>query len=142
MASLPETFRTALDRFQSDGLPEVGYALLAEFLTLGYFVFAVLFTAETILPGFITPHVSLTKFLFVLVLASFLLVALGRRIEVSFPLPPSRSRPLVWFGVLWTTGILAVSLIRFPRWSIPVIILAFLTAGYLFWTTLIRTEAE
>jgi hypothetical protein len=58
---------------KENGFLAVCYALLAEALFVGYLGFIALFTIETLLPTFVTVRFSLTKFLFILFLLSFVL---------------------------------------------------------------------
>lgn len=111
----------------------VFYALLAEALLLGFIGFIALFTIETLLPTFVTARFSLTKFFFFLFLFSFALALLGHYLNISFPQPINKKSPLLWLGLFWTLGILAVSLYKFPLPIIPIIILGFFLIGYLFW---------
>lgn len=122
-----------LEHFKKNGFLSVCYALFAEALLLGFIGFIGLFTLETVLPTFVTAHFSLTKLFFFLTIASFALTLLGRYLDIHFTLPDNQKNPVVWIGILWTIGILGISLYKFPLITIPVIILGFLAIGYLFW---------
>ena len=122
----------ALKKWQDAGLLHVVYAILAEALLLGYLGFMGLFTIETLLPTFVTVHLSLTKLLIVLLLGSFGLAFLGRYLGIDFASGLRRRNPLLWIGIAWMVGILAISLYKFPPLTIPVIILGFLVIGSLF----------
>lgn len=132
MESPRHFFTKALSVSKENGLLTVCYALLSEALLLGYLGFAALFTIETLLPTFVTVRLSLTKVLFVLILLSFLLAALGRFLNLSFPFSLDKKSPLLWLGLLWMVAILAVSLLKFPLVVIVILIAGFLFIGYLF----------
>lgn len=121
-----------LKKWQDTGLLHVVYALLSEALLIGFVMFAALFTLETLLPTFVAARLSLTAFLAILIIGSFLLAALGRFLSIDFPSGLRHRNPILWVGIAWIAGILAISLYKFPLILIPVIILAFLGIGYLF----------
>jgi hypothetical protein len=128
---------------KENGFLAVCYALLAEALFVGYLGFIALFTIETLLPTFVTVRFSLTKFLFILFLLSFVLTALGRYLDISFDWQMSKidkKNPAIWLGLFWTLGILALSLYKFPLVTIPLIIAGFLLTGFLFWKILLNEE--
>lgn len=120
-------------RYKATGLLHVGYALLAEALIIGFIFFLGLFTIETLLPTFVTVRLSLTKFFFFLVTGTMMLSLLGHFLQISFPWNITKKNPLLWLGVIWSIGILALSLLKFPPLLIGSILLLFLVAGYLFW---------
>lgn len=122
-----------LNPLKENGSLSVVYALLTEALLLGFIGFVVLFTIETLLPTFVTERFSLTKFFFVLFLLSFILITLGRYLNISFQQSINKKSPLLWLGLLWTLGILAISLYKFPLPIIPFIIAGFFLFGFLFW---------
>jgi hypothetical protein len=123
---------TLFNTWKSLGILSVVYALLAEALLIGYVTFAGLFTIETILPTFISVRLSLTAFLALLFISSFLLAILGRFLDLDFTSGLRRRNPLLSIGILWMTSILALSLYKFPLFLIPILILAFLGIGFLF----------
>lgn len=127
-------------RFRTNGALFVIYALAVEALIIGYVFFSGLFTVETLLPTFVTVRFSLTKFFFILILGTILSSLLGRFLNLSFSSPLSRKTPLLWFGTFWGSGILLISLIKFPPLLIPVIIALFLLSGYLFWNILFEEK--
>lgn len=136
METLRNFFSPRLTRLKENGFLTVCYALLLEALMLGYLGFVALFTMEMLLPTFITARLSLTKFFFFLFLFSFVLTALGRYLDMKFEWKINKKNPALWLGLLWTIGILLLSLYKFPLFIIPIIILAFFTIGYLFWKIL------
>ena len=109
------------------------YALSVEALAIGYLYFIGLFTIETLLPTFITVRFSLTLFFFFLLLATFLVALLGQFLELSFPYRITRKSPLLFLGLLWGTGILVISLVKFPLWALILMTALFFVCGYLFW---------
>lgn len=127
-----QKIQTLFMKWKENGFLLVVYTLLAEALVLGFFGFAGLFTLETLLPSFVTTRLSLTKFLFLLLSFTFALGLLGRYIDLSFHRPTKKS-PLIWMGLVWTLGILAISLYKFPLIIIPVLIAGFFIVGFLFW---------
>ncbi len=133
MEYLQKKFVTALEHFRTTGLLTVAYALFMEALIVGFIYFIGFFTVETLLPTFVTVRFSLTKFFFILIMATFVLSLLGRFLNISFSWNITKRDPLLWLGILWGIGILLVSLIKFPVWSIPLLIVLFFFSGYLFW---------
>ncbi len=129
-----------LASLKENGFLAVCYALLAEALIIGYLGFTLLFTVETLLPTFVTARFSLTTFLFVLVLLSFILAALGRYLDISFEQKINKKSPMLWLGLFWMLGILAISLYKFPPLAIPIIIAGFFLIGFLFWKILFGEE--
>lgn len=136
METLNNLFAPRLMKLKENGFLRVCYALLLEALFIGYLGFITLFTMEMLLPTFVTARFSLTKFFFLLFLFSFILTALGRYLDMSFAWKINKKNPLLWIGLLWTLGILLLSLYKFPPFIIPIIILAFFLIGYLFWKIL------
>lgn len=129
-----------LARFKENGFLTVCYALLLEALIIGYLGFIALFTMEMLLPTFVSARFSLTKFFFFLFLFSFVLTGLGRYLDMSFKWKINKKNPMLWLGLLWTIGILLLSLYKFPPFIIPIIILAFFLIGYLFWQILFEEK--
>ena len=133
METLHQYCAKHLARLKVDGALAVAYALLAEALCLGYLGFIALFTVETLLPTFVTVRFSLTKFFFILFLLSFVLSLLGRYLDLSFAETINKKSPWLILGLLWTLGILMISLYKFPPITIPFILLGFFFTGFLFW---------
>lgn len=133
MKNLTRYITERLIHFKKNGILIVLYALLVEALFIGYLAFASLFSLEMILPFFISAHLSLTKFFFVLFLASFALTLLGRILDLRFRWNVHKKNPLLWIGFLWATVIFALSLYNFPPFTIPFIIVTFFLVGFLFW---------
>lgn len=133
MQILSAYFTKQLALLKENGSLFVFYALVSEALLLGFIGFIALFTIETLLPTFITARFSLTKFFFFLFLLSFALALLGRYLNLSFQQQINKKNPLLWLGLLWMFGILALSLYKFPLPIIPIIIAGFFLVGFLFW---------
>lgn len=133
MEFIQKKIRDLLLRYKTTGTLHVGYALLAEVLIIGFVFFLGLFTIETLLPTFVTVRLSLTKFFFFLVIGTMILSLLGHFLQISFPWNITKKNLLLWAGVLWSIGILTLSLLKFPPLLIGCILLLFLVAGYLFW---------
>lgn len=133
MHTLATTLSEQLVRFKKNGILAVCYALLLEFLFIGYLGFAVLFTLEMLLPTFVTARLSLTKFFFFLLSFSFILTFFGSVLDTHFPWNIQRNHPLLWISFLWVLSLLVLSLLDFPPLFIPLIIVAFLSIGFLFW---------
>lgn len=128
-----QKFLDTLVKWRLSGALRVAYTLSVEALAIGYLYFIGLFTLETLLPTFITVRFSLTLFFFFLLLATFLVALLGQFLELSFPFKITRKSPLFILGLLWGTGILVISLVKFPWWSIILISVLFLVCASLFW---------
>lgn len=132
MDILNQKIKAVFERWRDAGLLHVAYALLAEALLIGFIIFSGFFTLETLLPTFISVRISLAGFFMVLMLGTFALSLLGRYLDIDSVSGLRRRNPLIWIGILWAAGILTISLIKFPLFLIPVIILALLGIGYLF----------
>ncbi|MDO8566205.1 MAG: hypothetical protein Q7S04_03420 [Candidatus Moranbacteria bacterium] len=142
MQALNQYFIRHLKKLKQNGFLAVCYALLLEGLMIGYLGFMALFTIEMLLPTFVSVRFSLTKFFFFLFLFSFVLTALGHYLDMNFEWKVTKKNPLLWLGFLWTLGILILSLYKFPLLTIPIIILAFFSIGYLFWKILFDEESR
>ena len=140
METLKIFFASHLITLKQNGLLTVCYALLAEALIIGFLGFGALFTIETLLPTFVTFRFSLTTFFSVLILLTFVQSALGHFLKISFEWKLSKKNPLLWLGIFWMLGILAISLYKFPPLTIPVIIAGFFLVGYLFWKIFFDTK--
>lgn len=130
----------SFERLKKNGFGAILYALLAEGLLYGYLGFIALFTAETLLPTFITVRLSLTKFLFILVVLSFLLALLGRFLDIRYTKKVLKYDALFFLGLLWSIGILTISLYKFPLVLIPVIEGALFLIGFLFFKIFFDTK--
>lgn len=135
-------FTEKLIHFKENGVLIVWYTLLVEALFIGYLAFAALFTAEMLLPTFITARVDLTKFFFILFLFSFVLTLLGNILSLSFHWNIHKKNPLLWIGLLWAVSIFILSLLNFPPFIIPFIIVAFFFIGFLFWKIFFSEETD
>lgn len=140
MNLLSQKFLDTLVKWRLSGALRVAYALSVEALAIGYLYFIGLFTLETLLPTFITVRFSLTLFFFFLLLTTFLVALLGQFLELSFPFKITRKSPLFILGLLWSTGILTVSLIKFPLWAIVILTVLFFFSSYLFWNIFVEEK--
>lgn len=131
METLTKMFEQRLEKWEKGGSLLLFYALLIELLVMGYVAFLGLFTLETLLPTFVTVRLSLVKFLFWLILLTYLAATLGERLGLGFPFRLTKKSPLLWLGALWLAGILAVSLMKFPLWAIALLIAGFFLTLYL-----------
>lgn len=126
-----------LATFIEKGYGHILYALLIETILLLLISFVGLFTMETILPGIISIRFTIGKLIVVSTLLIIFATSLGQHLGISFPLSSSmHSRILLIGGLLWTLGILTLSLLSFPPWSIPLFLLSFGTIGYFFYKIL------
>lgn len=139
MELLQKKLTTVFASWRATGALHVVYALSLEALFIGYLFFMGLFTVETLLPTFVTVRFSLTKFFFVLIAATILLSLLGRFLELSFTWNITKKNPILWLGILWSIGILTVSMIKF-LFFIPILIILFGLSGYLFWQILFEQK--
>lgn len=127
-----QSLLSLLKRGRDTGFLAVVHALLTEALLIGLLYALGLMTVEALLPTFVTTRFSIALFVGALLLMLFLTGALGRFLHLSFPRTLSLRHPLAILGLLWGVGILLVSLVKFPLWSIPLIIILFLFTGYHF----------
>ncbi|MFZ1719948.1 MAG: hypothetical protein WAU28_01180 [Candidatus Moraniibacteriota bacterium] len=125
-------FKNVLDNFREKGYGHILYALLIETMLLILLSFAGLFTLETILPGLISGRFVIGKLIVVVTLLFFFTAFLGRSLGISLPITISSSlRTLLILMGLWALGILTISLLAFPTWSIPIFLLSFGAIAYL-----------
>lgn len=137
-----ERIRRILSATQEKARPSypVVYALLLETTELGLFAFVGLLTIEAILPGIITERLNMAlPFTGILILFAAA-AALGRRLGISFPFAPDKKSPLTWIGISWLAFLLTLSTIRFPFWSVPIIVGGMFVVAHLFWKLLFRSE--
>ncbi|NTW30032.1 MAG: hypothetical protein HGB34_01400 [Candidatus Moranbacteria bacterium] len=116
------------------------YALSLEAAELLLLAFAALLTLEAILPGIVSGRLNLALFFAVILILFFLSSRIGAGIGLSFPFTPDKRNPLTWIGISWLAFLLTLSTIRFPYWSIPVIVGGMFVAAHLFWKLLFRSE--
>ena len=115
-----------------EGYGHVLYALLIEAVMLMLIAFAGLFTLETILPGIISARFVLGGLFIIISLLVFFAAFLGKRLDLSFPAAHAQMlRTPIIIGSLWSLGILILSLLAFPIWSIPIFLLSFGAIAYL-----------
>ncbi len=130
----------SFQKLKASGYANILYALLVEGIFLLLFAFATLFTLEMILPGIISSRFVLAKFLISIILllvgTGFFGKLLGLRFPISFSIP----KPILFLAFLWALSLLTLSLLKFPVWSIPIILLAFVGIGYSFFLLLFGTK--
>ena len=125
---------------QMDPYLPVFYALLLEAIELSLFAFALLATAEAILPGIVSFRINLAEPLILIILMIALAGFLGRIIGASFPFTPNKKSILTWIGISWFAFLLTLASIGFPSWSVPIIIGSIFAIAYLFWKIFFRKE--
>ena len=116
------------------------YALLLELLEFSLLTFAILATAEAILPGIISFRMNLAKPFMAIILMVAVTAFLGKKLGASFPLSPNKKSPLAWIGITWFAFLLTLATISFPSWSIPIIIGGTFGIAYLFWRIFFREQ--
>lgn len=121
------------------GLP-VLYALLLEATELGLLSFAALLTIEAVLPGLVSLRVNLAIPFSVILLLFTASAWIGRSLGLVFPFTPDKKSPLTWIGISWLAFLLTLSTIRFPFWSVPIIVGGMFVTAHLFWKLLFRSE--
>ncbi|MBP9751292.1 MAG: hypothetical protein KBD19_00335 [Candidatus Moranbacteria bacterium] len=131
--------REKITAFSHPYLPVI-YALLLEAVEFSLFAFALVLTAEAILPGIVTFRMNLAKPLIVIILMIALAGFLGRHLGASFPLSPDKKNPLAWIGITWFAFLLTLASIGFPSWVVPIIIGGIFGIAYLFWKIFFRRD--
>lgn len=116
------------------------YALLLEAIELSLLAFAIIVTAEAILPGIISFRMNLAKPLIAIILMIAAATLLGRHLGASFPFSPDKKSPLTWIGITWLAFLLTLASVGFPSWSVPIIIGGIFGISYLFWKIFFRRE--
>ncbi len=138
---LKEYFTNTIDLWKETGSLALVWTLLFEVLVVGYIGFAGLYTLEVLLPTFITARLSLTKVFFFLLLGTSILAWLGAKLELDFPKESLWKSPSLWITILWGVGLLLISLIKLPLWSIPIFFGATLGMIFLFLKLLFFQDA-
>lgn len=129
--------KNLFEQFIDKGYGHILYALLIETILLILLSFAGLFTLETILPGLISGRFVIGKLIIIVTLLFFFTAFLGRSLGISLPITISSSlRTLLILMGLWALGILTISLLAFPTWSIPILLISFGAIGYFFFREL------
>lgn len=124
--------------YKENGVLTVCYALLLEFLFIGYIIFAGLFTLETLLPTFIITRVNLMFFFWCLLIGSITLSFIGHIIDVRFSLETRKYRVLLWIASFWALSIFLLSLLHFPPLSIFFILALIFLIAFSFWNILFQ----
>ena len=114
------------------------FSLSCELLLVLYLFFFFLWTAETILPGFISLRINLAPYFATLLGLTFGLMYLGEQAHYEFSQTFSLEKPLLVLAILWSVGIVGLSLFKFPWWAILSLIIFFLMVIYYFWKTLLE----
>lgn len=118
------------------------YAVLLDFIELSLLSYALLITAEAVLPGIISSRITLSgplAFLLILIIATGLL---GKSIGAIYPFAPDKKSPTTWVGIAWLAFLLTLSSVRFSPILVPFIVgLLFLTAR-LMWRLLFRPASS
>jgi hypothetical protein len=121
-----------LENSRKNGRLAIGLNLLFETLIAGWVGFFGLYTLEVLLPTFITSRLSLPAFFVVLVGGSALLSLLAEHSPARSVHFRSAGRVLIALVLLWSFALVALSLYRFPFWSIPLQIGGFAAIVFLF----------
>ncbi|MCW1888601.1 MAG: hypothetical protein KIH67_003550 [Candidatus Moranbacteria bacterium] len=116
------------------------FSLACELLLVLYLFFFFLWTAEIILPGFISLRINLSPYFATLLGFTFGLMYLGQQAHYVFPKNFSFEKPLFILAILWSTGIVGLSLIKFPWWAILSLLIAFFVIIFYFWKTLLEDQ--
>lgn len=129
-------------RYKENGILTLLFNILIEFLFIGYIGFIALFGIETILPLFITSHISLTKLFIILSLLSFCTIFIGHIIEQDFDIRFNKKNPILWIGLFFLLGILLLSILRFPLGTLPFILTAFFILLWIIWNIFFTENEE
>jgi hypothetical protein len=105
---------------------------------LSLFAFALIITAEAVLPGIISLRLNLAKPFFVILILIAIAGYFGRKIDASCPFIPDKKSPTTWIGISWLAFLLTLSSIKFSPFLVPVIVGAFFLIIRLFWKLLFR----
>lgn len=132
MQTLKKKWTEYLATQRDNGFLHVAYALLYEGILLGFLGFIALFTAETLLPTFVTVRISLAGYMAILVFLTLSLAWLGKFLDLSFSINFSFWNPWVILGIVWTSALLVISLYKFPPVFIPLLVIGFGLVGWLF----------
>lgn len=111
-----------LKTWKESGILAFAYSLLVELLMLLYLLFLGLFTLEILLPGFVSVRINMAIFLATLILLTMATAMLGRFLGAHFPATASYEKLILSTLIAWGTGIIGISLISFPWWSLAVLL--------------------
>ncbi len=109
-------FTTKLAQWKSAGWLTIILSLLFELLIALWLGFLSLFTLETLLPTFVTIRVSLTTFLWVLLLLSLLYLSLKEYLNLPEALTKT-PRFITWGVFFFGAGLILLSLARFSLFA-------------------------
>lgn len=114
------------------------YSLFGEFLVLLFLFLAFLWTAETLLPGFISLRINLTWYLILLLLLTSLFLVFGKFQNIK-PIQSKRFIKSLFSMIgLWSLLIIGVSLYHFSLWSILLILGCVMLISFLSWKHFFR----
>lgn len=117
------------------------YSLLGELLVILFVFFAFLTTAEILLPGFISLRLNLTWYIFFLLAASMLLLALGKAAHITPPQKIPLEKTFLTLSALWSLSVIGMSLFHFPWWSICFILVLLILVSIWAWKLLCLPSA-
>ena len=116
------------------------YSLVSELLILMYLFLAFLWTAEILLPGFISLRINLTWYLMSLLGASTTLALFGK----AFDITPLNGKGIEKFalvvGSLWGISIVSLSLYGFPWWTALILVFFLAWVATIGFKTLFRAS--
>lgn len=116
------------------------YALTLEAAELSLLAFAAVLTLEAVLPGIVSGRLNLALFFAAILVLFSVSSRIGTGIGLSFPFAPDKRNPLTWIGISWLAFLLTLSTIRFPYWSIPIVVGGLFVAAHLLWRIIFRPE--
>jgi hypothetical protein len=136
---LPLASSANLPLWQDRGFWLTAYALGHDLAVLLLFTFAALMTVDGLMPGFISSHLNFAKFLFGLAALLFLLIAIGRKEDVSFPVSKPRKR-LIGSLLAWSALLTINALLKFPPLASLVILILTAAIGRLLYQLFFTEE--
>lgn len=116
------------------------YASLLEIIELSLFSFALIITAEAVLPGILSLRLNLAKPFLAILLLVALAAYVGKRIGASFPFLPDKKSVFTGVGIAWLAFLLTLSSIKFSPLTVPIIVGTLFLIVRLFWRILYRKE--
>ncbi len=122
-----------LARYRKDGRLAVFANLLFDVVLVGWIVFAGLYALEVLLPTFVTARLSLVKASVILLFLTSLLAWLGSMLGAEKDAASKTpSHPVIISTTIVALGIIALAHYRFPYWSIPILIIGYAIAIWIF----------
>ena len=123
---------TFLKPFHERGFWLMAHALLSDAVSLMLLVFVGFMTLEALIPGIITSHISMAKFLFVIIALLFAQIVIGQKHTITFTITKN-NRWFIKALLFWSLLLILNALLKFPIYAIIIITLLTIAIVCLFY---------